>query len=196
MKYMLRNIERKNDPAPWCDVKLAFDDNFAEMLLEHFPQPYSVDYTGARSCTNKFRKFVTRVETPELAKMFEDWQHDDCREYFTNISGNDCSTGHLRIELCMDGPGFYLDRHIDIPEKLITLQVYLGEGNDTWGTSIYDAQHKLFYTNEFRHNTGWMSFGGSPLIHGVEKNAQVDGARRSIIINYVVGDWKDTHQLY
>jgi hypothetical protein len=123
MKYMLRNIERKNDPAPWCDVKLAFDDNFAEMLLEHFPQPYSVDYTGARSCTNKFRKFVTRVETP-------------------------------------------------------------------------DAQHKLFYTNEFRHNTGWMSFGGSPLIHGVEKNAQVDGARRSIIINYVVGDWKDTHQLY
>jgi len=184
------------EPAPWLDVQLAFDQKFADTLLEHFPASYEVEYEGTRSCTNKFRKFVTKKNTPALAEMWRDWDTQHARDYFTQLSGNDCSTGRLRIELAQDGPGFYLDKHIDVPEKIITLQIYLGEGDIGWGTSIYDANHNLVYTNEFIHNTGWMSYGGSPLIHGVEKSSAVDGDRRSILINYVVGDWRDTDQLY
>lgn len=193
---MLHSVTYKTDPAPWVEVKRAFDDDFANMLLDHFPEPYSVDYNGERACTNKFRKFITRTDTPELAEIFKHWDTAESRDYFTEISGRDCSQGLLRIELCQDGPGFYLDKHIDINEKLITLQVYLGEGDISWGTTIYNADHTIYHTNEFRHNTGWMSFKESPLLHGVEKSVAVNGQRRSIIINYVVGDWRDTDQLY
>jgi hypothetical protein len=102
----------------------------------------------------------------------------------------------LRVELCQDGPGFYLDRHIDIPEKLITLQIYLGGGSDSWGTSLYDNDTgKLVHTNLFKHNTGWLTWAYGNVLHGVEKN-MVDDTRRSVIINYVAGDWKDLDQLY
>lgn len=192
---MLREVKQRNDPAPWVEVNLAFEDDFANSLLDHFPQPYSVDYTGARECTNKFRKFVTRKQTPELAEVFRHWDTPQSRDYFSKISNRDCSDGRLRIELCQDNAGFYLDQHIDINEKLITLQVYLGEGDISWGTSIYNPDHTLYHTNKFIHNTGWMSFMESPLWHGVEASS-ITGLRRSIIINYVVGDWIDIHQLY
>jgi hypothetical protein len=195
---MLHSVEYMNDPAPWVNVHHAFDEDFANMLLDHFPEPYSVEYTGTREVTNKFRKFITRKDTPELAEVFAHWDTTESRDYFTEISRRDCSDGKLRVELCQDNAGFYLDKHIDINEKLITLQVYLGDGHPSWGTTIYNADHSHYYTNEFRHNTGWMSFKDSPLWHGVEKSAAVasSGLRRSIIINYVHGDWRDTHQLY
>lgn len=195
---MIKDWEYKTEPAPWCDVKLAFEEDFANMLLDHFPEPYHVEYTGARECTNKYRKFITREDTPDLSKLFSNWDTQESRDFFTNVSKRDCSDGKLRIELCQDNAGFYLDKHIDINEKLITLQVYLGDGHPSWGTTIYNADHSHYYTNEFRHNTGWMSFKDSPLWHGVEKSAEVasSGLRRSIIINYVSGNWMDTHQLY
>ena len=40
-----------------------------------------------------------------------------------------------------------------------------------------------------------MSTCNSRLIHGVEQNL-VDGIRKSVIINYVVGNWRDKEQLY
>lgn len=192
---MILEYERKEFPAPWIDVNKAFDESFADALLSYFPsEVYSIDYDGRRSCTNDFRTFVNRDTNIELVEMFKDWDTSESREFFSEISGQDCSDGTLRIELCQDSSGFYLDKHIDIPEKYITLQVYLGEGDETWGTSIYN-NNDLYHTNKFIHNTGWMSFKGSPLIHGIEKGV-INGIRRSVIINYVIGDWNDTDQLY
>ena len=34
--------------------------------------------------------------------------------------------GKLRIELCADASGFWLEEHVDISEKLMTLQIYSG----------------------------------------------------------------------
>ena len=192
---MILEYERKNYPAPWIEVTKAFDEEFADALLSYFPSEiYSTDYDGRRSCTNNFRTFVNKDNNPQLTEMFKDWDTSTSRDFFSEISGVDCSDGILRVELCQDSTGFYLNKHIDIPEKYITLQVYLGDGDESWGTSIYDND-KLYHTNKFIHNTGWMSFIGSPLIHGIEKNV-INGVRRSIIINYVIDDWNDTDQLY
>ena len=83
---------------------------------------------------------------------------------------------------------------LDIPEKLITMQIYLQGGKPAWGTSIY-RKVGIFQTVPFVHNTGWLSLNKSPLIHGVRENV-VDGIRKSVIINYVVGEWRDKEQLY
>lgn len=192
---MILEYQQKDYPSPWAEVTKAFDDSFANKLLDFFPSTVeTIDYDGRRSCTNNFRTFVNRDTSSELTDMFKEWDTHHARDFFSDISGVDCSSGILRIELCQDGPGFFLDKHIDIPEKFITLQVYLGEGDVGWGTSIYN-NNILYHTNKFIHNTGWLSYKGSPLIHGIEKNV-VTGIRRSIIINYVVDQWTDTNQLY
>ena len=193
---MLIEYERHTYPGDWVSVSHAFNYNFVTDLMEFFPEPYIIDYDGRRACTNEVRTFANREATPELAAYFSDWDTDHARQFFTDVSGVDCSAGRLRVELCQDGPGFYLDRHIDIPEKLITLQVYLGGGSDSWGTSLYDNDTgKLVHTNLFKHNTGWLTWAHGNVLHGVEKN-MVDDTRRSVIINYVAGDWKDLDQLY
>lgn len=183
-------------PADWFHITKCFPDEFARTLLKLYPEPKSLDsYSGKRDGANEFRTFVTE-KTPVAHKIFAPWNTEYAKQMFTEISGVDCSRGHLRIELCQDVDGFWLERHIDIPEKLITLQIYLGDGDINWGTSIYfPRKGNIYRTVPFRHNEGWMTIAGSPLVHGVEQN-MVDGLRKSVIINYVVGDWKDTDQLY
>lgn len=192
---MILEYQKLDYPSPWVDVPLAFPKEFADDILKHFPQENPVgDYDGTRSSNNSFRMFVNRYTNKELTVMFEPWDTVESRLFFTQLTGVDCSDGLLRIELCQDYSGFYLHKHIDIPEKYITLQIYLGDGDESWGTSIYDNS-KLYKTNSFKHNSGWLSYRDSALIHGIEKNT-ITGIRRSIIINYVIPTWRDTDQLY
>lgn len=196
IRLMLTETERQTIPGDWVSVKTAFRVPLAEKLLKFFPDPSDIDHDGRRASSNEFRTFITRDQTPQLADFFQDWDTAEAREYFTALTGVDCSAGKLRIELCQDTAGFYLERHYDIPEKLITLQVYLGHGPYNWGTSFYDNDtRELVFTNRYRHNSGWLTWANGKILHGVEPGI-VNGLRRSIIINYVVGDWQDTDQLY
>ena len=60
---------------------------------------------------------------------------------------------------------------------------------------FYNSNKEIVYTVPFRRNEGWLSHNKSPLVHGVEKKV-VDGIRRSVIINYINGNWRDKSQLY
>jgi hypothetical protein len=197
MATMINMFRIYKAPIRWVHVVQCWSDNTADKLLEHFPKVKKVDeYDGRRSTANKFRTFVTRNSDPELAEIFSKFDTAEARAYFTDLTGVDCSQGKLRIELCQDGPGFWLEKHVDIPEKLITLQIYLGKGKHDWGTYLYDAANEF---NEivvpFLHNQGWLTNKNAKVLHGLPEKT-VDGIRRSVIINYVVGDWNDTDQLY
>ena len=178
-------------PHRWWTVNKAFTDRQSEKIEEMFPDDPAKG-TGTRSSINKFRKFVKR-DTPE-GKVFSEYNKDSFKAHITDVTGVDMLQGALRIELCLDGSGFWLDQHVDIPEKLMTLQVYIGGGNSVWGTHLYTQPDVLYKALPFIHNTGWLSVLGEPVLHGVPKN-KVDGLRKSVIINYVT-DWKDTEQLY
>lgn len=188
-------FEKCDEPVKWYKVTKGFSDEHANALLEYFPEPIKSEYTGKRDGANDFRVFVTRKTSPELAELFSYYNTNQSRDYFSNITGVDCSEGHLRIELCQDSPGFWLEPHCDIPEKLITLQIYLDTGKQDWGTSIYNKSQDIYCTIPFVHNTGWLTNANSKCIHGVQKN-KVDGIRKSVIINYVFGAWRDKDQLY
>ena len=180
-------------PIRWLHVVQCWTDDTPDRLLEYFPKSATVDYDGRRASANEFRTFVTRSRTPELAELFRDFDTPEARECFTDLTAVDCSAGKLRIELCQDGPGFWLENHIDIQEKLITLQIYLGEGKQTWGTQLVWDNGQI--TVPFEHNTGWLGNKNTKIVHGIPKKI-VDGIRKSVIINYVVGDWNDKEQLY
>lgn len=184
-----------SSPDTWFHIHKCFTPSIADKLLTFFPDHEEKPITGKREGANKFRQFVSKQRTPELAKIFADFETQALRHHFSDITGVDCTQGHLRIELCQDGPGFYLDTHVDIPEKLITLQIYLGTGKEDWGTTLYYPQGAVHRTVPFLHNSGWMGHKDAPLLHGVIKE-KVDGLRKSVIINYVVGNWRDTEQLY
>ena len=181
-------------PQEWFHIHKCFTDESANRILDYFPDPVDMPITGKRDGANDFRLFVSKQKTPELAEFFAEFDTAETRKMFTDMTGVDCVTGHLRIELCQDGAGFYLDTHVDIPEKLITLQIYLDEGDRAWGTTLF-TEDDVYRTVPFEHNSGWMSHKNTPLLHGVRENV-VDGIRKSVIINYVVGNWRDKEQLY
>ena len=181
------------NPEHWFRIHKCFDDSTALTLLSFFPEEAHFSETGKRDGANKFRTFAKK-DTP-LGDMFKDFADREFRIHLSDITSVNCTEGELRVELCQDGPGFYLEPHIDISEKVITLQIYLDQGNEDWGTSLYTQAGTYYETVPFVHNTGWMSTMNSPLIHGVEQNI-VDGIRKSVIINYVVGNWRDKEQLY
>ena len=190
---MILDYEFNNAPADWFYIKKAFPIAFANSLLEFFPEAEAGNNTGKRDGSNEYRTFITK-EIPKAYDLFEAWNTLYSKQMFSDLTGIDCTRGKLRIELCQDAPGFWLEKHIDIPEKLITLQIYLGDGDVNWGTSLYHSKGSHM-TVPFVHNQGWLTVAGSKCVHGVEPDV-INGIRRSIIINYVVGDWRDTEQLY
>jgi len=181
-------------PEKWWKVHNAFRESQVKEMIKLFPKEVpEEDSSGKRDSANKFRTFITR--NTKGADIFKDWDTLEMRLGLSDITGVDMKTGALRIELCQDGPGFWLSQHVDIKEKLMTLQIYLGEGKESWGTVLYAQPDQVFTELPFKSNTGWLGVLGEPVIHGVPKK-KVDGVRKSVIINYVTSDWKDTDQLY
>ncbi len=102
----------------------------------------------------------------------------------------------LRIEYCRDHDGFWLEPHTDIGAKLFTLLIYLNTpppGED-WGTDLYDAAGALAGTAPSRANAGVAFVPGPDTWHGYRRRP-ITGARRTLIVNYVVPDWRSVHEL-
>jgi hypothetical protein len=191
---MLNKIKEYTLPGHWFLIEEAFGDTTISEIEKLFPEtPVITKFDGRRAAANEFRQFITRDNDTDYLFAFLDTE--DARDYFTGLTGVDCTEGKLRIELCIDGPGFYLNNHIDIPEKLITLLIFVGDGPEYWGTSVFDSDNEYVRTVPFKHNAGWLTHKNADIIHGVRENT-IDGIRKSVIINYVVGDWRDTTQLY
>ena len=190
---MLNKYTEYGLPHHWLLVDEVFTHQQLQDINSMFCDPEITEFNGKRSAQNQFRQFVTRDN--DINNTFADWDTDQSRAFFTELTGVDCSDGKLRVELCQDLPGFYLNNHVDIPEKLITLLVYIGDGELYWGTSIFDDDGEYIRTVPFKNNCGWMSHKNAPVVHGVRENV-IDNLRKSVIVNYVIGNWKDTDQLY
>lgn len=191
---MLKKHEEFNYPGHWFLVNEAFDKSLMDKIQSLFSNHALItEFDGRRAAANEFRQFITRDNDHD--KLFAFLDTPEAKQYFTDLTGVDCTNGKLRVELCQDAPGFYLENHIDIPEKLITLLVFVGDGPLYWGTSIFTDENEYIRTVPFKHNAGWLTHKNADIIHGVRENT-IDGLRKSVIINYVIGDWRDTEQLY
>lgn len=129
----------------------------------------------------------------EVAACF---QHPDTIAALQQTTGaalNGCS---LRIEYCQDRGGFWLEPHTDIGAKRFTMLVYLSTapGAAQWGTDIYDAERHHAGRAPAGFDQGLIFVPANDTWHGFEPR-RIDGVRRSIIVNYVVPDWRARHEL-
>ena len=109
----------------------------------------------------------------------------------TTLKGN-----YLRVEYAQDTNGFWLEPHTDLGVKVFTMLLYLSTDpqHAGLGTDIYDADKKHVGTSPFESNGAMIFVPSGDTYHGFEPR-QIDGVRKSVIINYVTNDWRAREQL-
>lgn len=152
--------------------------------------------TGKRSDVNDTRLFIKQSDNTEVSKVFKAFNTAYAKDYFSNLTGVDCTKSKLRVELAFDRRGLWIDPHRNIPEKAVSMEILITTRDDVqWGSFIYNENNEVIKQLPTLPNTGWLTWRGSNFVHGMEKDI-VDGLRKAVIISYVDGDWQDTHQLY
>jgi hypothetical protein len=163
------------------------------------PAPISDTY-GKRDSHNDVRRFFSPQSQEQFSVMqtvAHIFQSNPVVRAIEKLCGQNLSGSYLRIEYCQDREGFWLEPHMDIKEKHITMQLYLntGPGADKLGTDLYDKDKKFFSSAPSELGQGMMFLPKEPESwHGFEKRVIPD-VRRSLIINYVTDDWRSRHEL-
>ena len=157
------------------------------------------DTLGKRETHNSKRVFFSaenRARFPVCESLSSALQNPATIGRLKALTGVDLRGHFLRIEYCQDRQGFWLEPHTDIGAKRFTMLVYLSETSDAgdWGTDIYDASLKHLGQAPGGFNKGLIFIPGHDTWHGVEKRSY-NGVRKSIIVNYVVPDWRSRHEL-
>lgn len=158
------------------------------------------DTQGKRDNHNELRRFIS-PEVRKQYKVFDEitqtYQDKSVIKSLEKLCSISFSGSYLRVEYCQDSDGFWLEPHMDIKEKLVTIQIYLNNGPDaeTLGTDIYNADKSHFGTAPSTMNQGMIFLPKEPnSFHGFEKR-RILATRRSLIINYVTNEWRARHEL-
>jgi hypothetical protein len=103
---------------------------------------------------------------------------------------------YLRVEFAQDTNGFWLEPHTDLGVKSFTFLLYLStEAQHTdLGTDIYDNDKKHVGRSPFKSNAAMIFVPSGTTYHGFESR-QIDGVRKSLVINFVTNDWRAREQL-
>jgi hypothetical protein len=166
-----------------------------------FAPPGEIMFDGRRETNNSTRVYFS----PENQARFgvcrdvaQAFGSEPVKARIEALTGADISHGRLRIEYCQDVDGFWLEPHVDISVKLFTMLVYLSGEPVLFsaGTDIYDAtpEHNRVATAPYEKNKGLIFIPGKDTWHGFTRRP-IDGVRKSIIINWVTADWRDTWEL-
>ncbi len=177
---------------------LPVDSSRAIAALPIAPPPVSDTY-GKRETHNDIRIFMSakdRARYPVCGEIAEAFQEFETARAVEKTFGVKLKGSLLRIEYCQDVDGFWLEPHVDIPVKLVSMLIFLCDqpADENWGTDIYDADRKLVANAECRFNRGFVFVPSKDTWHGFHRRA-ITGIRKSIIVNYVTQDWRARHEL-
>ena len=164
-----------------------------------FEAPKIDDTEGRRETHNSTRIFFStanRKDFPVCADVAAAFQSEAMVETIEAATGARLSGSFLRIEYCQDTDGFWLEPHTDIGAKLFTMLVYLSDVPEAegWGTDVYDAEKNRVGSAPGSFNKGLIFIPSNDTWHGVEKRS-FEGVRKSIIVNYVIPEWRSRHEL-
>lgn len=162
--------------------------------------PIIGDTAGRRETHNALRRFCTasaQAEFPACAELATAFQAPVTTRRIEALCGIDLSGSSLRIELCQDTDGFWLEPHTDIGAKLFTLLIYLsrGPGAEDLGTDLYaDPAELPVGRAPAPFGSGLAFVPAADTWHGFVRR-KFAGVRQSIIVNYVVPEWRSRHEL-
>ena len=153
---------------------------------------------GRREVNNPTRRYVdadaiARIgPAGALAEAFQDTRVVSAIEARcgTSLAGT-----KLRIEYAQDIGGFWLEPHTDIGVKAFTMFIYLDDGDEVrdWGTDLYSDMKTPVKRLRFTDNAGMILIPGADTWHGLLPR-EIDGVRRTLIINFVTSEWRSRHQ--
>ena len=180
-------VEERFHPFRWWWLEDCLRGEELGWLMRQQADPIALN--GKREAKNSERTFIT---TGPIARWYEDQIR---KKWFENLTGISFKDARTRIELFNDyATELQLDPHCDIKEKLMTLQIYL-EGDPWCGTDLYaDPKDPPVTRVPYYKNCGWLVVDKDETWHGLERRV-VRSPRKSLIVNYVVGDWRDEDQL-
>jgi hypothetical protein len=163
--------------------------------------PKDVVFNGRRETNNSSRMFFNaeaQDKFPVVQRVVDGFKDERVIAAIERETGAELATTRLRIEYCQDAPGFWLEPHTDIAVKKFTMLVYLLDDPALAlaGTDIHEGppEHRYVTTAPYGKNLGVIFIPGKTTWHGVGHHP-LRGLRKSIIINYVSPDWRDTFEL-
>ncbi len=165
-----------------------------------FDPPPVVETQGRRETHNETRTFLNpavQAAFPAAAAVAQAFQHPETVGLLAHRCHADLCGTYLRIEYCLDTAGFWLEPHTDIGAKRFTMLIYLStdDGAAGWGTDIYaDPVAPPVARADAGFDKGLIFVPGRDTWHGFEAR-RIGGVRRTLIVNYVVPDWRSRQEL-
>jgi hypothetical protein len=177
-------------PPPAVAALLAWDPG---------PAAHGGDTGGRREARNGQRVFVTPVrrrQDPGLAILADMFDAPETRAALVACCGARLAGMALRLELCLDTDGFWLEPHTDIGAKKLTLLVSLStdDGAADWGTDLMTADGRAVARASGAFNSALLFVPGADTWHGFVRRP-IGGLRRSLIVNFVGPEWRATEEL-
>lgn len=170
-----------------------------ELAVLPFPVPDLGGDSGRREIHNATRQYFDAEKMaahPVCREVAEVLQAPETIGTIARAFGLELDGTYLRVEYAQDTDGFWLEPHTDLGVKKFTMLYYLsdGPGHEELGTDIYWSKDRHFGRSPFARNTALIFVPGDDTWHGFEKR-QIQGVRKSIIINYVTDEWRAREQL-
>jgi hypothetical protein len=196
----LMDSERRETPyRHWRLVDVLPEDLAIGLIALPIAPMVVDDCRGVRDVDNSKRTFLTpwlRSRFEACDRFAEALQRPDVARLVAKTCEIDVEGAYLRMEYIQDIDGAWLVPHCDVPQKLMSMVIYLCTGPDApeWGTDIYDAERRWAGRASAEFNSAAIFIPGKNTWHGFEKRKLI-GIRRLFEINYVHPSWRDRDQL-
>jgi hypothetical protein len=196
----LLDCERADQPFRHWNLDDVLPEDLCLGLISLPIAPLIIDDChGVRDSDNIRRTFFSpwlRSRFPVCDRFAEALQRPEVARLVSRTCEIDVEGAYLRMEYIQDINGAWLMPHCDVPQKLMSMVIYLSTGPDaaTWGTDIYDADRKWVGRSSGEFNSAAIFIPGKNTWHGFEKRELI-GIRRLFEINYVHPSWRDRDQL-
>ena len=183
----------------WFVTKCLPADAVTAIQALPFAAPALSGISGKRELHNATRTYFdagNREKFPVCQAVADGFQSPAMTEHIEKVYGINLKGSYLRIEFAQDINGFWLEPHTDLGVKVFTMLLYLSTDpqHSVLGTDIYDNDKNHIGRSPFVPNGAMIFVPSNNTYHGFEPR-QIDGVRKSIIINYVTNEWKAREQL-
>ena len=192
--------KRHETPYRHWLLSQCLPDNVAdEITALPFPPPALGGLSGKRELHNATRKYFdieNRQAFPSVEAFAQAFQSHTVTDRIERHFGTKLGGTYVRLEYAQATGGFWLEPHTDLGVKVFTMLLYLSKdmAHRDLGTDIYDAQKQHAGRSPFQPNGAMVFVPSNNTYHGFEPR-QIEGVRKSVIINYVTTEWRAREQL-